>query len=400
MAMNERDLVEVPVAPRLRSTGPLDDRPAGRSILPARAYTDAAWFAAEQHAVFAAGWVWAGFEHWVPATGDVHPVSVGGQPLLIVRGTDGDVAVLHNVCRHRGLLLCEEAGHRSRLRCPYHGWTYSLDGALQATPYWERSREGGPDDETRAELHLVPVPSATWAGMVFVDLGDTGVPFETAIAPLSVRWAPFDLGRLTHADTRRYDIDANWKLVVENFLDFYHLPFIHPQVGPASIALDVDDLVLDERIIGGTYPRGAAGKAAKTVRPLPTFGEVPQAVRDRQDIFCVFPNALLFIEADWFQVIAFEPVDAHHTVEHMAVFVDRDAMGDDMRPARRALADVLFGVNDQDVSVLRRLQAGRASTVADRNHLVTHWDQITARFQLLVAAATATAAAPATATRG
>ena len=147
--------------------------------------------------------------------------------------------------------------------------------------------------------------------------------------------------------------------------------------------------MLDARIIGGTYPRGAAGKAAKTDAPLPTFGDVPQVVRDRQDIFCVFPNALVFIEADWFQVIAFEPVAADRTAEHMAVFVDRDAMGDEMIPARRALADVLFGVNDQDVPVLRRLQAGRRSTVADRNHLVPHWDQITARFQLLVAAAMA-----------
>jgi len=393
MRSDER-AVEVNVAARINPGGPLDHLPAATSILPAHAYTDVGWFAAEQRAIFRAGWVWAGFEHWVANPGDVHPVTVGGQPLLIVRGGDGGITVFHNVCRHRGLLLCDEAGPRNRLRCPYHGWTYALDGALQATPYWERSRQGAPDEEVRAELHLVAAPSATWAGMVFVHLGPVedalDRPFEDAIAPLAARWAPLDLSRLVHAETRRYDVDANWKLVVENFLDFYHLPFIHPQVGPASIALDIDDVVLDARIIGGSYPLGAAGKAAKTDAPLPTFGAVPQVVRDRQDIFCVFPNALLFIEADWFQVIAFEPVAADRTVEHMAVFVDRDAMGDEMIPARRALADVLFGVNDQDVPVLRRLQAGRHSTIADRNHLVAHWDQITARFQLLVAAAMAT----------
>jgi choline monooxygenase len=175
---------------------------------------------------------------------------------------------------------------------------------------------------------------------------------------------------------------------VENFLDFYHLPFVHPQVGPVSVALDIDDLVLDPRIIGGTYPRGAAGKAAKTDRALPTLGPVESpAVRDRQDIFCVFPNALVFLEADWFQVIGFEAVAADRTVEHMAVFVDRDAMTDDLAAARASLADVLFGVNDQDVPILLRLQAGRASAATWRNHLVPAWDQITARFQLLVAEA-------------
>ena len=367
--------------------GPLDSLPPASSILPPAAYTDASWFAAEQTAVFAGGWVWAGFEHWVAEVGDVHPVTVGGQPLVLVRNDDG-IAVFHNVCRHRGLLLCAEAGERKRLRCPYHGWTYALDGALQSTPYWARGADGGPDDSTRDELHLAAVPAGTWAGMVFVHLGQVTEPLDQALGSLAQRWAPIDLDRLAHVESRRYDVAANWKLVVENFLDFYHLPFVHPQVGPVSIALDIDDVVLDPRIIGGTYPRGAAGKAAKTDRALPTFGPVESAeVRDRQDIFCVFPNALVFLEADWFQVIAFEAVAADRTVEHMAVFVDRDAMTDDYAEARTSLADVLFGVNDQDVPILVRLQAGRASAASWRNHLVPAWDQIGARFQVLVAEA-------------
>jgi choline monooxygenase len=222
--------------------------------------------------------------------------------------------------------------------------------------------------------------------MVFVHLGQVERPLLDTLAPLIERWAPYDLGRLSHVESQRYDVAANWKLVVENFLDFYHLPFIHPQVGPVSVALDIDDVVLGERIIGGTYPRGAAAKAAKTERTLPTFGIVPADVGARQDIFCVFPNALLFIEADWFQVIAFEPVAADRTLEHMAVFVDRDALDDDFASARASLTGVLFGVNDQDVPVLERLQAGRRSAIADRNHLLAQWDQITAHFQVLVAA--------------
>ena len=327
--------------------------------------------------------MWAGYEHWLGAVGDVHPIKVGGQPLVLVRGTDG-IQVFHNVCRHRGLLLCDEPASTRRLRCPYHGWTYGLDGSLQATPYWDGSPQGGPDESARAGMHLVPVSCATWAGIVFVHLGNVDRPFLDALAPLIRLWAPLDLSRLAHAATRRFEIHANWKLVVENFVDFYHLPFVHSQVGSAAAALDVDDVVLDERIIGGTYPRGAVGKASKTDHPLPTFGDVPEEQRLHQDLFCVFPNALLFMEADWFQVIGFEPVAADRTIEHMAVFVDRDAMGNQFTAARAALAAALFGVNDQDVPVLERLQAGRQSSVSGRTNLVARWDRIGARFQMLV----------------
>jgi choline monooxygenase len=355
----------------------------GTSLLPAHAYTDAAWFAAEQRAIFGAGWVWAGYEHWLADVGDVHPVTIAGQPLVLVRGQDG-IEVFHNVCRHRGFLLCDEPSSVPRIRCPYHGWAYALDGSLQATPFWDGSPKGGPDDATREQLHLEVVPSSVWAGMVFVHLGTVERSFVDASAALSNRWEAMDLSRLAHVETRRFDIAANWKLVVENFLDYYHLPFIHPQVGSAAAALDVDDLVLDERTIGGTYPRGATGKASKAGRPMPTFGDVPLDVQARQDIFCLFPNTLVFIEADWFQVIGFEPVAPDHTIEHMALFVDRDAMGDEFANARSSLADVIFGVNEQDVPVLARLQRGRQSAASGRGNLVAHWDQIGARFQSLV----------------
>ncbi len=368
---------------RQRVSGPLDPGVVGHSLLSADAYTDAAWFSVEQQTIFGAGWVWAGYEHWLAAIGDVRPVTIAGQPLVLVRGRDG-IEAFHNVCRHRGFLLCDEPRSMTRIRCPYHGWAYGLDGSLQATPYWDGSPRGGPDDTTRDQLHLDVVSSAVWAGMIFVHLGTVDRSFVDASAALSQRWSALDLGRLAHVATHRFDITANWKLVVENFLDFYHLPFIHPQVGSAAAALEVDDLVLDERIIGGTYPRGATGKASKAGRPMPTFGDVPLEVQARQDIFCLFPNALLFMEADWFQVIGFEPIAPDHTIEHMALFVDRDAMGEEFAIARASLADVIFGVNEQDVPVLARLQAGRQSAASGHGNLVTHWDQIGARFQSLV----------------
>jgi choline monooxygenase len=232
--------------------------------------------------------------------------------------------------------------------------------------------------------------------MVFVNLamngdGDgsdgidsAGEDFNSMLAPILQRWDHVDFDRIQLAEEREFDIAVNWKLVVENFLDFYHLPFIHPQVGPVSASLDVDDVRLADHIIGGCYPRGAAGKAAKTDEALPFLGDVPAARTESQDIFCVFPNALLFLEADWFQVIGFDASGPQRTIEHMAVFVDKTATGERFSTARKRLTNILFEVNEQDMPILHKLQSGRRSPASDRTNLVTHWDQITAMFQNLV----------------
>lgn len=367
--------------------GPLSPERVGRSILPGSAYTDAAAFARERQAVFSTEWVWAGYAHWVQDEGDVHPVEVAGAPLLLVRAGEGQVNVFHNACRHRGMVLTQEPIQvTQRIQCAYHCWSYGLDGALAAAPYFNRERRGGPAPGVKTQLHLLPVPSAVWAGMVFVNLSEEPRPFAEVIAPLAERWSHIDFSRLHLAAEREFDLEVNWKLAVENFLDFYHLPFVHPQVGPVAASLDVDDVVVDgDTIIGGQYPRGAAGKAKKTENPLPWLGDVPPDKVESQDIFCVFPNALVFLEADWFQVIALDPRSEARTVEHMAVFVDRDAADERFAPEVSALCDVLYEVNEQDIPFLYKLQAGRHSEGADRTVLLPHWDQITATFQAMVA---------------
>ncbi|MET3806875.1 phenylpropionate dioxygenase-like ring-hydroxylating dioxygenase large terminal subunit [Nakamurella sp. UYEF19] len=365
--------------------GPLSERPQGRSILPGRAYTGQAEFDQEQEAIFASGWVWAGYEHWAPVGGDVIPVTVAGRPLLIVRGDDGELRVFHNSCRHRGMVLTEEKIQVTRrIQCAYHCWSYHLDGTLAAAPFFRREKRTAPDQEFVAGLGLLPVASATWAGMVFVNLSPDPRPLAELLAPLQKRWQHIDLNRLTLAQERKFDIRANWKLIVENFLDFYHLPFIHPQVGPVSASLDVDDVLVAPEIIGGCYPRGAAGKAKKSADQLPWLGDVPADRLESQDIFCVFPNALLFLESDWFQVIGFEPLAPDHTLEHMAIFVDSSADSEDFSTAIKSLCEVLYEVNEQDLPILRKLQAGRHSPGADRTTLLSWWDQITAHFQSLV----------------
>ncbi|MFT4214348.1 MAG: aromatic ring-hydroxylating dioxygenase subunit alpha [Microbacterium sp.] len=367
--------------------GPLDEAGMGSSIIPAKAYTDEEFFAHEQRAIFAQEWCWAGYAHWIPGVGDVKPVTIAGSPLLLVRGADGEINVFHNSCRHRGMVLTEEPIEvTQRIQCAYHCWSYNLDGSLAAAPYFNRERRGQPSPETRERLGLLPVRSAIWAGMVFVNLGDDPRTFEEVAGPLIERWSYVDFDRIRLAEERVFDLEVNWKLTVENFLDFYHLPFVHPQVGPVTSCLDIDDVVIERRsIIGGTYPHGAEGKAKKSENPLPYLGDVPAEKHATQDIFCLFPNALVFLESDWFQVIAIDPRSATHTVEHMAVFVDENAADPRYDDEVRSLCEALFHVNEQDIPFLYKLQAGRRSVGSNHTALVPAWDQITAMFQQIVA---------------
>lgn len=114
---------------------------------------------------------------------------------------------------------------------------------------------------------------------------------------------------------------------------------------------------------------------------LPLLGDIGSTFGGRQDLFCIFPNALVFLEAGWFQVIGVCPVAPDLTIEHMAIFVDRDASADTFEGSRKLLCESLFEINDQDLPILRQLQRGRHSPAANRNHLVPHWDQVTACFQ-------------------
>ena len=150
-----------------------------RNGLSNRHYIDPEWFETEKDRVFFDNWAAIGFAKDVPGNGDAMPVSFLGQPLVIVRGRDGKVRVFQNICRHRGMILVRQPGHiRGAIRCPYHSWSYDLDGTLKATPH-----VGGPGHNTheaidRETLGLIEVRSHIWRDVVFVNISGDAQHFE------------------------------------------------------------------------------------------------------------------------------------------------------------------------------------------------------------------------------
>jgi len=191
--------------------------------LPARCYVDPAFHALERDAVFARSWQLVARADQVANVGDHAVAEIAGVPLLIVRGDDGALRALHNVCRHRAGPLATCAGKGAHaLTCRYHGWTYALDGALRGAPEMGRAHEFDV-----ASIRLPQAQVAEWRGSVFAALATTP-PFDDLVAGIDPRLPAGS--PLAFAHRASYDIACDWKVYVDNFLEGYHLPQVHPQL--------------------------------------------------------------------------------------------------------------------------------------------------------------------------
>ena len=219
------------------------ERPIGEATgLANRAYTSPEFFRLERDRLFAPSWACLGHAADVPRAGDLRPVRLLGVPLLMARAAGGAVRVFHNVCSHRGNeLVWEPCRVKGAIRCPYHAWTYDLEGRLTGTPNIGGFGVHEAEGFDRAAHGLRAVRSAVWLDLVFVNLTGDAEPFEAWIRPLAQRFerlggAGYER-RLHPATTHgefRFDVRANWKLAVENNLDAAHLPWIHPSLNRQS----------------------------------------------------------------------------------------------------------------------------------------------------------------------
>jgi phenylpropionate dioxygenase-like ring-hydroxylating dioxygenase large terminal subunit len=202
--------------------------------LPGNLYTDPAVFAREQELIFESMWFAVARSSDLGTAGQFVTTQVGRESVIVVRGRDGVLRAFLNVCRHRGARLCqEESGQvRRSLQCMYHAWTYGLDGALVAAPNLTKMQ-----DIDRAEYGLVTVHLREWLGYAWVCLADEPPSFEQqVIGAADERLGGSDvIGGWQVADLAvgrriRYDVKANWKLIIENFMECYHCATIHPEL--------------------------------------------------------------------------------------------------------------------------------------------------------------------------
>ncbi len=192
--------------------------------IPGGWYTDPRVLDLEEREVFGATWQLAARGDQVAAPGQYVTATVGGEPIVVVRGKDGILRAFYNVCRHHAAaVMTEPEGRAERLRCPYHGWTYSLEGHLKVVPEWDGVCRFAKEDNG-----LVPVSVASWENLVFVHLGARPPALEEYLGRMVPMAAPLGLGALQFVERREWTIACNWKVFVDNYLDGgYHIPFLH-----------------------------------------------------------------------------------------------------------------------------------------------------------------------------
>ena len=332
--------------------------------LPARYYVGEAMLAMEQRAVFARSWQLVAQQDLLAEPGDHAVETIAGVPVLLVRGGDGVLRAFPNVCRHRAgpLALCNGKGARA-LHCKYHGWTYTLEGQLRSAPEMQDARDFRVED-----IRLPPLRVHEWQGLVFVALSEAVPPFDEVYGGIAERIAPIELAAMRYLRRDSYEIECNWKVYVDNFLEGYHLPHVHPGLSR----------VLDYR----AYDTELFAWHSLQSSPLRNSADI---YGDGQAFYYfVYPNVMLNIMPGRLQTNRILPLGPNRC----RVEFDYYYAQDDQAQARIA-ADASFSdeVQQEDIAICAAVQQGLASGYYDAGRLCPKREGGVWHFQNLLRAA-------------
>lgn len=332
------------------------------ATLPGRYYYDPAIFEREQERLFSRMWMCVGRADAIVGPGAYQIVQVGRESVIVVRSRDGILHAFLNVCRHRGARLCTEASGQLKgsIQCRYHAWTYGLDGRLIGAPNVLNDEQFD-----RAAFGLLPVALDVWEGLIWLNLDDNPPSLASQVQDvLETRFGDYDtftrygVGKLKVGKTISYDVQANWKLILENFMECYHCGPMHPELC---------DLLPGYRS-GTSFNNGEAATLAegaeaftitgKTNRP-PLPGLLPSDMR-RYYGEILLPNVLLNLLHDHVVLHTLYPLDVNHTRITCEWLFDADAMQQpDFDPMDAV--EIFDLVNRQDWEVCQWTQLGMTS---------------------------------------
>ncbi len=287
--------------------------PPGAHTLPRQYYTSADIFAREAEKIFGQRWVCVGREEQIEKPGEFFLAEIGQENLIIVRGQDGSIRALYNVCRHRGTRMCTDVKGKfsGSIMCPYHAWTYSLDGRLTAA----RNMDGVPDFD-KADYPLKQAALASWDGFIFVNLAARPEPFEQAYAPLLGRFAKWQIGDLRIAKTITYDLSCNWKLLIQNYSECYHCPLVHPALDKLTPFDSGRNDLGEGPFLGGymTMRNPGSSMSMSGKKSYPPLGGVTGEELDHVYYYAFFPSMLLSLEPDYVMVHRVRPVAVNRSI--------------------------------------------------------------------------------------
>ena len=285
---------------------------AGITTLPARYYTDPEHFRAELERIHFDMWLCAGRTEQVPDPGSYFVRRIGDASVIVLRDAQGVVRAHHNVCRHRGTMLCGDDAGRfpGRIQCQYHAWTYELDGSLANAPHMEKV-----EGFREADYPLRKVATAIWDGHVFMNLSERPTPFADHVAGLPGKFRPWGMEDLRLVERRVYPLKANWKLIIQNYSECLHCPIVHPLLNKQSHYMSGDNEPAQPTYLGGRMDLREGVKTLSmdgttTSACLPGLGDDD---RRRVYYYALLPNLLLNLHPDYMLTFTLWPLAPDRT---------------------------------------------------------------------------------------
>jgi glycine betaine catabolism A len=292
---------------------PRDVMPPDARTLPARFYVDAACFAREMEGLFRRMWICAGRLEEIERPGQFVLRELAGDSIIVTRTAAGEVRAFHNVCRHRGTRLCTEASgtFAGSIQCPYHAWTYALDGRLIGAPHMEEVPHFRKDDYPLHGVH-----AEVWDGHVFLNVADSPAPLRAQLADLPDKFQPWRMQDLRLGHRIVYDVRANWKLIVQNYNECLHCPNLHPALNRLSHYLSGENEPLNPTYMGGRMDLrpGVDTLSMDGTCPRERLPGLSPDDRRRVYYYAILPNMLLSLHPDYMMVHTLWPVAPDRTV--------------------------------------------------------------------------------------
>jgi Rieske 2Fe-2S family protein len=338
------------------------------TTLPGRYYHDPAILKEEQTRIFSKMWLCVGREEDLAGPGDYVTRAVGTESVVVVRDASGALNAFHNVCRHRGSRLIEEPSGRglARIQCPYHAWTYDLEGKLKTAPHMDEVKQF---DRARYPLHRVRL--ATWSGFVFVTLSPETPALETHLGEMAHYFDRYDMAGLRNGKRVTYTVESNWKILCENYSECYHCFLVHPQLNRISHYRSGEIDLINQATVGGYMELrepefNSMTLDGTTTRP-PFPGILPEDHR-RIHYYIIYPNLFLSLHPDYVMTHTLWPIAAGRTeivCEFLFAADEVAKPGFDPKDA----VDFWDETNKQDWKVCERTQLGVQSSAYDRGRL-------------------------------
>lgn len=334
--------------------------PFGQAVaMPKSVYTSPEFAALEQRHIFARDWLCAGRADALRAPGDYLTMDISGEPILVLRDQDGIVRAMSNVCRHRMSTLLEGRGTTRTIVCPYHAWTYNLDGTLRAAPAMTRN-----DGFCKDRIALPPVRCEVWLGWIMVTLNPDAPPVADRLAGVSDLIGPFQMEAYVESFREEFRWATNWKVLAENFMESYHLPVCH--AGTIGGHVDLLKMSCPEGLPAFNFHSIVKNDALDLALAHPANLRLQGDQRRTTWLLSVYPSLMITLSPGYFWYLSLTPDGPGHVHVVFGGGLAPDYAADPASADHFArLKALLDKVNAEDKGCVERVYRGLCAGLAD-----------------------------------